>query len=65
MTHWCRSATALLAGLGAYQVTISGQPGDVVFPTSSRVAVILTPDQVVSVNFGGIRSPASALGGPG
>ena len=49
------------APLGAYRVTISGQPGDVVFPTVAQVAVIVTPDQVVSVNFGGIRIPASAI----
>ena len=50
--------------LRAYRVAIWGQPGDAVFPTSSRVAVTFTPDQVVSVNFGGIRSSASAFGGP-
>ena len=47
--------------LGAYRVPISGQPGDVVFPTTAQVAVRVAPDKVVSVNFGGTRIPASAL----
>ena len=49
--------------MGAYRVTIPGQLGDVVFPTTSQVAVIRTPDEVVSINFGGFRSPAAALSG--
>ena len=41
--------------LGAYRVTVPGQLGDVVFATISEIAVLITPDQVVIHNFGGIR----------
>jgi hypothetical protein len=46
---------------GAYTVSISGQPADAAFPSTTQAAVITTAGQVVTVNFAGSRIRTSSI----
>ena len=47
--------------IGSYTVSISGQPADAVFPSSTQAAVVATAGQVVTVNFAGSRVRTSSI----
>src|SRR5262245_60877310 len=47
--------------LGSYTVSISGQPADAAFPSTTQAAVISTAGQVVTVNFAGSRIRTSSI----
>ena len=47
--------------LGSYTVSITGQPADAAFPSTTQAAVISTAGQVVTVNFAGSRIRTSSI----